>query len=200
MSSETSSAATELAEKTLNSQIEVDTVLCSSLEGFEVAEKLSEAFEAELDLRFTDSIEVPGNSEETVAGVADDGTVWVDREVKDEFKVSGAFIDRARIVKARLLGLEKIEYCEDNTLLSGKKVLIADRNINDSNRIAAGIGSITKQGAVDIYVAAPSITEQSAKHLEELTDQLFYLDNDVEAERNGKGSDIRPERLEEYEF
>jgi len=199
MSSETSSAAKQLAEKTLRSQIEVDTVLCSSLEGFEVAKTLSETLDAELDLRFTDSIEVPGNSKDSVAGVADDGTVWVDRKVKDEHQVSGAFIDRARIVKARLLGLEKIEYCKNNTVLSGKKVLIADKDIEDSNRIAAGIGSITKQGAVKIYVAAQSITEETAKHLEELTDELIYLDNDVEM-GNSDLSDIRPEKLEEYEF
>lgn len=192
-------AGRELAERISDSGLGPDVVLCCSVEGFEVAKNLAENLDAELDLRFSESITVPGESDVIVAGVADDGTVWIDKPVKDEFRVSGAFIDRARIVKARLLGLEKSQYSDKNSILSGKKVLLADDAVLDSNRMAAAIGSAVKQGAVDVSVAAPVMSKACASHLKEISDRVFCLDEEP-GENFAFPAEPRPERLKEYDF
>lgn len=193
-------ASQSLAKKASEAGLDPDVVLCCSVEGFEVARVLSEELDAELDIRFTTSIKVPGESDVAVAGVADDGTVWVDKAVKDQFRVSGAFIDRARIVKARLLGLEKSRYSDKNTVISGKKALIVDDSVVDSNRMAAAIGSAVKQGAVEISVAAPIISQICAGHIKDICDSVVWLEDQEASDKHLAFKEADPEKLKEYEF
>lgn len=193
-------ASRSLAKKASEAGLNPDVVLCCSVEGFEVARILSEELGAELDIRFTTSIKVPGESDVAVAGVADDGTVWVDKAVKDQFRVSGAFIDRARIVKARLLGLEKSKYSEKNAVISGKKVLIVDEFVVDSNRMAAAIGSAVKQGAVEISVATPIMSQICAGHIKDICDNVIWLEDQKTGREGLAFQEADPEKLEKYEF
>ncbi|MFB6174845.1 MAG: phosphoribosyltransferase family protein [Candidatus Nanohalobium sp.] len=158
-------AGRKLSEKMAEEGLDPDIVLACSISGFEVAKTVAEELGTELDLRLAESIDVPGESNTVVAGVADEGTVWVDRTVKNKFQVSGAFIDHARIVKSRLLGLEKLKYSDNHALLAGKKVLLVDDVVTDSNRIAAALGSVTKQGAVEISFAAPLVSDSCLSHI-----------------------------------
>lgn len=190
-------AGRKLAEKAVKEDVKPDIVLACSVGGFEVARPVSEELDVDLDLRLAESITVPGKSDTKVAGVADEGTVWVDRAVKKEHQVSGAFIDRARLVKSRLLGLKKLEFSDDHALLSGKRVLVVDDVVTDSNRIAAALGSVTKQGAVKISFASPVISDSCASHIGDISDNLVYLDIDgVDA----FSSEVNIESIENYDF
>lgn len=193
-------AGKALAEKASDAGIKPDIVLCTSVDGFSIARTVSEELDADLDLRLSDSIQVPGESDVIVAGVADDGTTWIDQAVKEEFRVSGAFIDRARIVKSRTLGLRKREFSKKNKLISGKEVLIVDSSVLDSNRMAAAIGSVVKQGAVKISVAAPEISDISASHLRELSDNVVALEEGLEPDISRVAEDSIAEELKNYDF
>ena len=193
-------AGSKLADKVSDASVNPDIVLCSSVEGFRVAKAVSDNLEADLDLRFSESIKVPGESDVIVAGVTDDGTAWVDRLVKDEFNVSGAFIDRARIVKARTLGLKKREYSREDKPVSGKNVLIVDSSVLDSNRIAAVIGSAMKHGAVKVSIAAPEISEISASHLKKLCETVVSLEEGLEPDISRVSQDRISEKLKKHDF
>ena len=190
----------DLAKKASEMGSEPDIVLCCSVKGFNVAKAVSEQLDAELDLRFCDSIQVPGETDVILAGVAEDGTAWIDKDVKEEFMVSGAFIDRARIVKGRTLGLRKMEFSDKEKEVSGKKVLIVDSSIEDSNRIAAVTGSVLKEGVSEIDVAALKISEASIRHLEELCERVIFLDEGLDPDLAHVSEDSVVESIERYEF
>jgi predicted phosphoribosyltransferase len=96
-----------------------------------------------------------------------------------------------------LLGLKKLEFSDERALLSGKKVLIVDDVVTDSNRIAADLGSVTNRGAVKISFASPVISDSCASHIEDISDNLFYLDLDG---FDAFSSEINIESIENYEF
>lgn len=168
-------AGTQLAKKILDDGIKPDIVLSSSLEGFEVGKQLAGHLDAPIALKLTDDIRAPGEPRLIVAGVADDGTLWVDDALKDELMVSGAFIDRARIAKARVLGMKKYRYCPTEPSLKGKKVVIVDQGVSTGFNIAAGIGSCIKQGADHIVVASPVSSRNGKELVEKLAEDVSIL-------------------------
>lgn len=168
-------AGKKLAKKSKKHNIQAEVVLGSSLKSYDISKEIAGALNAEHGLILTDRIYVPGKKEDTVAGVTDDGTIWVDDRVKKKERVSGAFIDRARIVKTRLLGLEKEKHQLENPGLSNKKVMIVEEGISDGITTAAAVGSALKQGAKTVIVASPLISRSGARLMSKISDKSIFI-------------------------
>lgn len=170
-------AGERLLDSLQGSAREADRVVTVSLSSRRIAENISSELNIPLDSLASRYLRVPGRPELRFGAVAEDGTIWIDDAMVDEFG-----IDRDRIKSIVNHENRRLVKEVENHGLQGipdvksEKVLFVTDGVPSGMRIAASLGSATKKGAGRKFVATPFISEHAHGIVSRLLDGLNYLE------------------------
>jgi len=155
----------------LDRRINVDTVVIPYPEACELGLEVARSQDADVSVRLSGFLSAP-DFPQSVGAVTEDGTIYLDDNLIQDFEVESSYIrGSAELVsdalKARSIGFE--EEC------SGIAVIVSD-GTGQGFREAAVAGSLLKDGFRNICVATPVKARDFKVDLENIVDELFYLD------------------------
>lgn len=168
-------AGTELVKLMERNAYKPDLVISCSMKGLEVGREISKNFQAGQRLKMTEKLLVPGK-DVAFGAVTEDGTMWIDDALRQEFDISSEYIDTSKEIKSERLKNLSRSYRGDFDSLKGRNVLLIDQGISEGFKAGAALGSILKKGPKHISIATPVISSNRRVELVDVADQLFYLE------------------------
>lgn len=147
--------------------------------GVEVAYKVAEYLNAELNLLVSRKLPFPNNKEAGFGAIAEDGStfifkdayMWLSEEKIEEIKMEQ--IDEVR---------RRIEILRQGKKLPGIKgriVILIDDGLAMGSTIRVAIMLCKNKGAKKVVVAAPVSGEDIAREIEEIVDEIVILEKPV---------------------
>ena len=147
--------------------------------GVEVAYKVAEYLNAELNLLVSRKLPFPNNKEAGFGAIAEDGStfifkdayMWLSEEKIEEIKMEQ--IDEVR---------RRIEILRQGKKLPGIKgriVILIDDGLAMGSTMRAAIMLCKNKGAKKVVVAAPVSGEDIAREIEEIVDEIVILEKPV---------------------
>jgi predicted phosphoribosyltransferase len=162
--------------KHLENKIDVETVIIPYFKAYEVVWEVSTHFDADVMPRLADFISSPEAPYAHIGAVAEDGTIWVEDALRKELKVPVSYISNSAKIKSKALKSRSAEiYSRRSTDWASKNILIVSDGISSGFREAAVAGSLKKEGAENVYVAAPHISDNMMADLDSVVEEVFYL-------------------------
>lgn len=153
----------------------VDTVVVPFPEASEVAKEVADRHNAEIDLRLSDFISSPNSPYADIGAVADDGTIWIEDNLRNELKVTAGYIENTAQIKSNQMQNMQKRLRQREIDLRGENVLIVSDGISSGFREAAIAGSLLKNGSEEIYVAAPFRSRKMMADIESVVDEVFSI-------------------------
>ncbi len=170
-----SSAGRLLAERLRDEGVSPDIALVTSKDAVPVAREVSDELGVEVSALMSKELPAPGR-DFVVGATAEDGTIWINDAMVEEFMVGGRYISRVRDRKVAELRKETarldLERCEPRS----KDVLLLAAGIPSPERMAASLGSVKKRGAKNMVAAAPFATCHAREELENLADRIVSVE------------------------
>ena len=159
----------------LKDNLEIETVVIPYMEAYEVALEVAQVSGAEVILRLSEFITSPDTPYANIGAVVEDGTFWIEDGLREELGVTPAYIDNAARIKSNALEEESPEIQRDEEYdLKGRNVLIVSDGISSGFREAAVAASLLKDGAENIYVAAPFASKNMMADILSVADGIFF--------------------------
>ena len=189
------------------------TIVVGILRGGAVlAHTLSRCLGLRWDVLGIKKIGAPFDPELAVGAVAPDGGVYVDRWIKEHYKVSDDYIETTKTMKLAELR-DQLNYIRGSSSyenLNGMIVIVTDDGVATGATMKAAISFIKNNNAHKIVVAVPVISPETFEELKGLADDVkallipkdfmavgqFYLnfqqvtDDEVAKLYRGKGENI----------
>jgi putative phosphoribosyl transferase len=175
-------AGKELASKLLttldlapNSSL---VVLAIPRGGVVIGSQLSSVLKCSLDVMVTKKIGAPGNPELAIGAVGPVGEPVIDENLAARVGADGEYLkSRISSLKSGLLSHTK-DYRGDRPPLElkGKTVIITDDGVATGATMKAAIEIIRQESPQKIVVAVPVIARDALKEIENLADEVIYLE------------------------
>ncbi|MFB6208957.1 MAG: hypothetical protein ABEJ56_02345 [Candidatus Nanohaloarchaea archaeon] len=162
--------------KFIQDKIEIDSVVIPYQGALPVALEVGKRHNTGLSLRLADFIRVENQLSANIGAVAQDGTLWIEEELREELGVSSSHIeDQANEISPALLKESASHDLGKKDDLKGQKVAVVSEGISSGFREAAVAGSLLKAGAGQINVIAPFKSRKHMADLESLADNVLTV-------------------------
>jgi putative phosphoribosyl transferase len=146
--------------------------------GVVVAAEIARALAAPLDIFITRKIGAPFNKELAIGAVASDGTVFVDRALIHELRLSEQQVAQASAAQIREIHRRVALYRRDRPPLDlqNKVVILTDDGVATGATTLAALRALKKQNPQRVVLAVPVAPRPVVPHLREECDELVLLD------------------------
>ena len=144
--------------------------------GVYFADKISTAFNADMDILLTEPIMAPNNSELPIAIVSETEDVVMDRALVSAFDIDEDYIyseANRKYEDAILSYVYKYRKGIPLRSLSGKYVILVDESIETGLTMTIALKSMIEMGVKSIYVAAPVLDQTVYDNLLNMCDGVF---------------------------
>lgn len=164
-----------LAEALSSQNLDIDTVLLTSLGSFPVGRKVASALDAELDTMISRELTAPGKRV-TFGAVSERNTVWLDDAMVEEFRIGERYVSDARQDKLYEIEktLEALGLCRKPDLKS-KRVAFVSSGIASGMKEAASLGAGLREGSSRRIMVSPFISETGFERMS-LADEVISLE------------------------
>jgi putative phosphoribosyl transferase len=145
--------------------------------GVVVANEVSKALGAPLDIIVTRKIEAPGEPEYALGAVTQEGDVIIDRQAAEALGATKEYID-SQITKKRSEVSERTKKFRGDVpfpQLEGKVVLVVDDGIATGSSVGAAVMSVKKRGPKEVVVAVPVAPAGATETLEQDGNRVVCL-------------------------
>ncbi|PSH02291.1 MAG: hypothetical protein BRC26_01305, partial [Nanohaloarchaea archaeon QH_8_44_6] len=160
----------------LENKIEFETVVVPYSEAYNVSCEVATHFNADVVPRLADFISSPEAPYANIGAVAEDGTIWIEDALRKELEVPTRHISNsARIISKNLKSRSTEIYSKRDSDWTSGNILIVSDGISSGFREAAVAGSLKKEGAKNVYIGAPHVSENMMADLESVVEAVFYL-------------------------
>jgi putative phosphoribosyl transferase len=146
--------------------------------GVVVGRELANALGCSLDVIVTKKIGAPGNPELAIGAVGAMGEPVIDEELARRVGASEEYLKhQASSIKQEVVKREKL-FRKNKSLLNLKEkiVIITDDGVATGATMKAAVEIVRQHDPKKIIVAVPVIAKDSLKKIEELADEVIYLD------------------------
>ena len=143
--------------------------------GVPVAYEVAQALHAPLDVYLVRKLGVPGQSELAMGALAQDGSVFFNREIVDSLRVTQEEINAVMAHESAELKrrVERYRGKLPFPALLGKAVMLIDDGIATGASLKAAINAIRTQHPQEIIAAVPVADKRMKKEMEALADRVF---------------------------
>ena len=145
--------------------------------GLPVAYPVAKAFSAPLDILSTKKIGMPGNPEYAIGAITEDGKVWIDPETlawaAPDSRALRAAIGKSTEEIKRQSSLFRRSHASYD--VRGRDVILVDDGLATGATAIAAIESLKSRGARHIALAVPVASEEGARQLAPLVDQVITV-------------------------
>jgi len=152
-----------------------DTVVASTRSGLKVAEKVSK----ELGLPHTAVMSKKlkaGEKGPVFGAVAQEGTIWLEDRVIEEFTIDRGKVQRmAEKARRKLAGQVKALDGVERRDLKGENILLVTDGISSGARTSASLGACMKKGIDHSTVATPFMSRHVQEKLSDLADEVHEI-------------------------
>jgi len=171
------SAGNILKEKLRKLDLPIDVVVAIPTGGAIIGKQLKEEYDVPIRLITVSKLKVPGYPDENLGSVADDGTLWLERNIVEHLEIPQDEIEKA-IISGINRARKQLNECEEtkNRDFSGKHVLLVDDGIEDRSRILAAIGMLMKSNVQKISFASPVASKYVVDSVSELVDNSLVIE------------------------
>jgi len=171
-------AGQKLAERVMIYKDEPNLVILGLPRGgVVVANEISKALDAPLDIVVPRKVGAPFNPELAVAAVTENGTVLYNEELMKKLGISIDDIDD-EVEKEKKEAMRRLDlYRGDRPLLNleDKTVILVDDGIATGYTMKAAIMSVRLRGAKKVIVAVPVMPSDILLTMQELADAVHYV-------------------------
>jgi predicted phosphoribosyltransferase len=166
-----------LAARLQEQKLAVNLIVAIPRGGVVVAAEIARILKRPLKLLFAKKIAAPQNQELAIGAVVEDGTMYLDEELKSSFGITTDYLQSTQreLLKslqkrrATLTGKKELPDC------TGKTVLLVDDGIATGATVIASFFWLKKMHAKRMILAAPVVSGSIVQKLEMLADQCVFL-------------------------
>lgn len=169
-------AISELIAKIEEKEISFDIVYAISGKNDELAEKVSNKFDKPLSYIEVSELTVNSENSIRIGAVAEDGTLWVEDEVRDSFNISAQDIENAKLNKVNNAEFYTYSNEEIKQKIKNKKILLIDKGAHDRSRLMAALGFLKKRSPSSLAVAMPVASRNVFIDINQVSDQSLIID------------------------
>jgi len=147
--------------------------------GVEVAYKVAEYLNAELNLLVSRKLPFPNNKEAGFGAIAEDGSTFIFKDVYmwlSEEKIEEIKIEQMDEVRRRI---EILRQGKKIPGIKGRIVILIDDGLAMGSTMRAAIMLCKNKGAKKVIVATPVSGEDIAREIEEIVDEIVILEKPV---------------------
>ena len=150
-------------------------VLAIPAGGVPVAAAMAEVLGLPLDVCVVSKILLPWTTEAGFGAVAYDGTLWINREYLDYYRLTPEQIETATEAARKKVArrVERFRGHRPLPQVSGRPVILVDDGLASGATLRAGVAALRKQGADELVVAVPTAHVGSALELAQQVERLF---------------------------
>ncbi len=145
--------------------------------GAVVAREIARELEAELDIVLAHKLRTPGHEELAMGSVAEDGRLFLNREVVGELGVGEAYIQQERVRQlaeiTRRTGL--FRRVRPRVPLKGRIVIVADDGVATGATTQAALWAVQLEQPRKLIAALPVGPEDTIRRLAEDVDEMLCL-------------------------
>lgn len=141
---------------------------------FEIANELN----LPMDLVVPRKIGAPDNPEFAIGAITEDGKGVFDADVISSYSISEDYIKREveKEKKEASRRLKTYRQDRDPLILKDKIVILVDDGVATGSTMIAAIESVKNKEAKKIIVAVPVTSRSALRKIEEMVDEVIYLD------------------------
>lgn len=167
-------AAQRLSESLAGYQVHLPVVLGIPRGGVVVADVVSRALNADLDVVLTRKLGAPGNPELAIGAVAENGTVLLQNHIADKVGADESYIQQETTrqlaeIRARR---ERYRSALPKIVLKGRSVILVDDGIATGATMQASIWAAREEGPSRIVVAVPVGSQDAIERLQQEADEV----------------------------
>lgn len=166
--------AGEKLSEHLKEKVEIDAVVVPYPESIDVGLEVASRFSSKIEMRMSDFITSPDKPYAELGAVTEDGTLWVQDDLKRELEVTGSYLENMARIKSNLLK-EKSDKFGKGHDLKGNSVVIVSDGIGNGFREASVAGSLLKEGVENIHVAAPVVSRNIRANILSVVDRIYFI-------------------------
>ena len=147
--------------------------------GVEVAYKVAEYLNAELNLLVSRKLPFPSNKEAGFGAIAEDGSTFIFKDAYgwlSEEKIEEIKMEQIDEVRRRIEVLRQGKKLPE---IKGRIVILIDDGLAMGSTMRAAIMLCKNKGAKKVVVAAPVSGEDIAREIEEIVDEIVILEKPV---------------------
>lgn len=125
--------------------------------GVPVAAEVAQALGAPLDVLVAHKLGAPGNPELAIGAVAEDGTVFVDRDLTRRFGISDRYVDEEASRQLAEVRRRAARYRSGRApvALEGRTCVVVDDGIATGSTLEAALRLVRARGAAKVIAAVP---------------------------------------------
>lgn len=166
-------AAKILSESLKNPEPEVDRVVATSPSGLKTAEKVAKELDLPLSTLMSVNITAPGGKSPVLGAVSQEGTIWLDDAMIDEFMVERSYIQEiAGREKEKLRDAIQEKGLNPAENLKSEDILLVTDGVSSGMKTAASLGACMKKGVERRIVATPFISQHARGKISGLADEI----------------------------
>lgn len=166
-------AAKILSESLKNPEPEVDRVIATSPSGLRTAKKVSQELDLPLSVLMSVKITAPGSKSPVLGAVSQDGTIWLDDAMIEEFMVERSYIQEiAGQEKEKLREAIREEGLKPAENIKSERILLVTDGVSSGMKTAASLGACMKKGVERRIVATPFISQHAREKISGLADEI----------------------------
>lgn len=166
-----------LKQKLEKLDIPADVIVSLPRGGAVVGNQIKNHYDVPVKLITVSKLKVPSYPDVNIGAVADDGTIWIERNVVEDLNLSEDIIEKSRITGLNRARKELNKYEIDRERdFKGKDVLLIDDAAKDRSRLLAAIGMLIKSNANQISVAMPVGSKYVVDSINEIVDRSLVLE------------------------
>lgn len=145
--------------------------------GIVIAREIARRLGGQLDVVFAHKLGTPGYEELAMGAVAEDGSLFMNKEVTDSFRVSPSAIENERIkqldlIKRRAVMVRKIR---PRVKLKGRIVIVTDDGVATGSTTQAAIWAVRTEQPAKLVLAVPVGPEDTIIKLAQHVDEMLCL-------------------------
>lgn len=164
-----------LCNKLRKSEIEADKVLAVSSSGLGMARRVAQEMDLPLKGLMSVNIHGPGKDAPVVGAVCQEGTIYLDDRMIEEFMIDREYVSEIAGQERRRLK----ETVQEKGLTPGEikdeNILLVTDGISSGLRASASLGAALKKGVGRKMVATPLMSQHAEQRIAELSDDVYRI-------------------------
>ncbi|HBS47636.1 TPA: phosphoribosyltransferase [Candidatus Dependentiae bacterium] len=143
--------------------------------GVVVAYEIAKNLNLPLDVIVVKKLGAPFNEELAIGAIAEEGTVFLNEKLINEFDISKEYIDQIKGVKQKEVERRVQLFRGESLDLENKIAIIVDDGIATGATVLAAIKCAKDKRAKKVVVAMPVLPSEFVSQLNKLADEVVYL-------------------------
>jgi predicted phosphoribosyltransferase len=145
--------------------------------GLVVARELARHIEADLDIVLSHKLGAPGNPELAIGAVAEDGRLFLHRDLVEQLDVDGGYIEREKELQLAVLAqrTRQARRVLPRAALAGRLVIVTDDGVATGATLQAALWAARQEKPKKLIAALPVGPRETIARLAEDADEMVCL-------------------------